>query len=196
MNRTLCFGGSFNPIHHGHLICARAAAEGLGYQKVLLLPSGLPPHKLGQSDIADAASRVEMTRLAVAGDELFQVDDRETRRSGPSFTIDTVRELTAEGWGGVDWLIGADMLAMLPMWHEPMALLREARFAILARPGWTFDWPSLPAPFRELQHAVIEAPMIGISASDLRRRVAQGRSINYMTPSAVCDYISQKKLYV
>src|ERR1700712_4698685 len=97
----LCFGGTFNPIHVGHLICARYAAERLGYTSVVLIPSAQPPHKTAASDLAPATDRLHMCQLAVEGRDGFVVNDVETKRTGPSYTIDTARELAHQGWGRV-----------------------------------------------------------------------------------------------
>jgi nicotinate-nucleotide adenylyltransferase len=193
--RRLCFGGSFNSIHHGHLICARAVAETLGYERIVLFPSRQPPHKQGHTDIADASDRVAMCRLAISGDSLFEVDDLEITRPGPSYTIDTARELHHRGWGEVAWLIGADMAKILPTWHESAQLLAEVRFILMARPGWTFDWLSMPAEYRRLEQQVVTAPLIDISSTEIRRRVAAGKPITYLTPPAVADYIRERGLY-
>src|SRR5215204_3176269 len=99
--RRLCFGGSFNPIHHGHLICARAAAEAAGFERVVLIPSALPPHKLDDTELASSTDRLAMCRLAVEGDPWFEVEDIELIRKGPSYTIDTARELRRRGWPDV-----------------------------------------------------------------------------------------------
>src|SRR5687767_13162667 len=107
--RTLCFGGSFNPVHHAHLVCARAVAEARGFERVFLIPSALPPHKLGQTDLALPSQRFEMCRLAIAGDALFDVSAIELRRDGPSYAIHTALEFKRQGWAHVAWLIGADM---------------------------------------------------------------------------------------
>src|SRR5438045_842642 len=114
--RCLCFGGSFNPIHNGHLVCARAAAEILGFSKILLIPVGQPPHKPVRADLAPAESRLAMCRLAAnLQPGLFEVDDVEIRLPQPSYTINTVRHLRqTRGWEQVHWLIGADMLLYLP----------------------------------------------------------------------------------
>lgn len=192
---TLCFGGSFNPIHHAHLICARAAAEQLGMRKVLLIPSRQPPHKVDGQDIAPAEDRFEMCRLAVQGDRLFDVSDIELKRPGPSYTIDTVRQLKSEGWPQVDWLIGADMVRILPQWHEPLALLRETNLALLARPGWSFDWETLPPEYRHLSANVVTAPLIDITATTIRQRVRTGQSIRYFVPEAIEEYITSRHLY-
>jgi nicotinate-nucleotide adenylyltransferase len=195
-DKTLCFGGSFNPIHHGHLITARAVAEARGFNRVLLIPSSQPPHKRNNGDMADADARLAMCRLAVEGDPLFDVSDMELRRSGPSYTIDSVRELRRQGWGRVHWLMGADMVEILPKWHEPQALLAEAEFVVMARPGWAFDWERMPAEFRRLQQNVVPAPLLEISATDIRKRVREGRSIAYLVPERVREYIGRNRLYV
>jgi nicotinate-nucleotide adenylyltransferase len=194
--RVLCFGGSFNPIHHGHLIAARAVAEASGFNRVLLIPSSQPPHKRQNADIADPEQRLAMCRLAVEDDPLFAVNDLELRRSGPSYTIDTVRELKRQGWQRVHWLMGADMVEILPKWHEPQALMAEADFVVMARPGWAFDWDAMPTEFRGLRQAVVAAPMLQISATDIRQRVREGRSIRYLVPETVRGYIEQNRLYV
>lgn len=195
MRKKICFGGTFNPVHHGHLLCARAAAEAVGAGEIVLIPTGSPPHKPGQSDLAGSGDRLEMCRLAIAGIGGFAIDDRELRREGPSFTIDTARELRREGWGEVVWLIGSDMLNMLPRWHEPEGVLAEVRFLIMARPGAKLGWSALPAGFQKLQNNVVEVPQIDISATEIRRRVKAGLPIDFLTPAAVCRYIAEHRLY-
>ena len=191
----LWFGGSFNPIHHAHLICSRAVAEAAGFDRVVLVPSAQPPHKPDSAILAPAADRLAMTRLAVAGDPLFEVDDLELSRTGPSYTLDTARELVARGEGPVSWLIGADMLLILPTWHRPQELLREVHFVVMARPGSPIDWTKLPSEFQHLQQNVIEAPLISISATEIRKRVKEGRSIRCLTPEPVMEYIRERGLY-
>lgn len=187
--RRLILGGSFNPIHHGHLLCSRTVAEQAGFDRIVLLPSGQPPHKPPDAMVAAAAHRAAMTQLAVQGDPLFEVDDLELARAGPSYTIDTVRTLAARGKAEIHWLIGADMLLFLPHWHRWAELLREVRFLVMARPGWTIDWTLLPRECQALQANVIPVPQVDISASDIRRRVLAGLPIEYLTPPAVCRYI-------
>ena len=188
--RKLCFGGSFNPIHHAHLLCARAVAEAKGFDRVVLIPSALPPHKLQTIELASPQDRLAMCRLAAEGEPLFEVSDLEVSRSGPSYTIDTVRALRGQGWNRVAWLIGADMVTTLPKWHRPLDLLQEADLMVMARPGWSFDWEALPEPYRVLRERVVEAPLIDVSATTIRGRVSAGRSIRYFTPDAVCEYIA------
>jgi nicotinate-nucleotide adenylyltransferase len=191
---TLCFGGSFNPIHLGHLVCAQAVAQKAGYDRVRLIPSGQPPHKI-DATLVSSADRLAMCRLVATENNLFEVDDIETRRAGPSFTIDTAQELRDRGFKRIDWLIGADMLLYLPKWHRPLDLLREVNFIIMARPGWTLDWSSLPAEYRHLKDHVIEAPLIEIGATDIRARVARDEPIDHLVPPAVARYIADHGLY-
>src|SRR5439155_1025386 len=144
--RRLCLGGSFNPVHYGHLRCARAAAIKLNYQQVVLIPSGQPPHKRSPAHaaiLAAASDRLAMCRLAAQSepDGLFAVDDLELHRSAPSYTIDTADELRTRGWGDVEhggrivWLIGADMLNDLPTWHRSSQLPEQVYFVVIARSG-------------------------------------------------------------
>ncbi len=192
---TLYFGGSFNPIHHGHLICSRVIAEARGFERVALVPSSQPPHKQNAVNMAGSVGRMAMCRLASAGDPQFEVSDLELARTGPSYTIDSVRELSRGGAEKVSWLIGADMLMFLPYWHRPQDLLAEVNFIVMARPGWKLDWSALPAPFQKLQQNVVEAPLIDITGTQIRDRVARGLSISYLTPPAVCNYIAEHRLY-
>ena len=193
--QPLCFGGSFDPIHHGHLIGARAVAEQLGATRVIIVPSGKPPHKQDRNELAPAADRAQMCRLAVIGEPLFEVNDIEVQLPGPSYTLDTVRELHRLGYGRVRWLIGSDMLMYLPQWHRAEDLVNEVDFVVMARPGWDLEWDRLPAAFRHLRQSVVEAPRVDISSTDIRRRVAEGASIQYLTPPVVAQYIHDRGLY-
>jgi nicotinate-nucleotide adenylyltransferase len=194
--KTLCLGGSFNPIHHGHLICARAVMEHAGYERVMLIPSAQPPHKSAHANLAPAPERLRMCQLVVQSSATFVVDEIELKRTGPSYTIDTARELKASrGWSEVHWLIGADMLNYLPQWHRADELLREVHFVVMARPGFDFDWQGLPAGFQHLRERVVEAPRIDISSTQIRDRVRAGMSIDFLTPAPVVDHIQERHLY-
>jgi nicotinate-nucleotide adenylyltransferase len=194
--KTLCLGGSFNPIHHGHLICARAVMEHAGYERVMLIPSAQPPHKSAHANLAPAQERLWMCQLVVQSSATFVVDEIELKRTGPSYTIDTARELKASrGWSEVHWLIGADMLNYLPQWHRADELLREVHFVVMARPGFDFDWQGLPAGFQHLRERVVEAPRIDISSTQIRDRVRAGMSIDFLTPAPVVDHIQERHLY-
>jgi nicotinate-nucleotide adenylyltransferase len=193
--RQLWFGGSFNPIHFGHLICARSVAESAGFDRVILVPGRQPPHKSADTSLVAPHHRLKMCQLAVAGDLFFQVDDLELNRDGPSYTIDTARQLRARGEAEIAWLIGADMANLLPRWHDPAGLMAEMRFVLMARPGWIFDWSSLPGDMQKLRSSVVTAPLLDISSTALRDRLAKGQSIRYLTPEAVVDYIQREGLY-
>jgi nicotinate-nucleotide adenylyltransferase len=193
---VLCFGGSFNPVHNGHLICARAVAEAKGFDHVLLIPNARSPLKPHDPDWVEPCHRLRMCELAVARDPLFTVDDIELNRPPPSYTIDTVRELKrTRGWKELSWLIGADMVEVLPRWHDPIALMCETNFVVMARPGWTFDWEKLPAEYRALRDHVVEAPLIEIGATEIRKRVREGKLVRYLTPDPVVDYIRENALF-
>jgi nicotinate-nucleotide adenylyltransferase len=193
--RRLWYGGSFNPIHNGHLICARAVAETAGFDQIMLVPSAQPPHKQKDKNIAPANLRLAMCRLAVAGDEKFAIDDFELTRSGPSYTIDSVRHLRTAGHSEISWLIGADMATSLPTWHKAAELLAEVNFVLMARPGHPIEWSSLPPAVQKLQSNVVTGPLLDISSSDLRDRLKKGLSIRYLTPGPVIDYIQAHQLY-
>ncbi len=193
---TLCFGGSFNPIHNGHLFCARAVAKEKGFERVLLIPSGQPPHKEGAADLAGGQHRLAMCRGVAGEDSLFEVDDLEMRRSGPSYTIQTVQELERRGFGRVHWLIGADMLNDLPNWKEAGELVQKVGFVIVARPGFEFEWGALPKSYQALRGCIVEAPLMDVSASEIRRRVRAGESIGELVPGVVERYIREHRLYL
>ena len=193
---NLCFGGSFNPIHNGHLVCGQAVAQAKDATRLVLIPSATSPHKLGHADMASAQDRLAMCQFATTGQDLIEVDDIELRRPPPSYTIDTARELRrTRGWNEVNWLIGADQVPALPRWHEATALLREVNFVVMARPGWSFDWHTLPPQFRVLQNHVVEAPLLDISSTDIRQRVRAGQPIDHLVPPAVANYIREQHLY-
>lgn len=192
----LCFGGSFNPIHNAHLRSCSAVARSRGCHQALLIPSAVPPHKLCQNDMAEAADRLTMCRIAAATDEKsFSVSDIELRRSGPSYTIDTVRELKGQGHAQIEWLIGADMLAILPQWREAQRLIHEATILIMSRPGFEIRWEQLPDEFQFLKANVVEAPLMDVSATDIRKRVKLGQPIDHLVPAGVAAYIKDRGLY-
>lgn len=195
--RRLWLGGSFNPIHHGHLICARAATEAGGFDRIVLVPSSRPPHKPDSAELAAAPDRLVMCRLAASQDSLFEVDDLELQRDRPSYTLDTARILASRHPSDrISWLIGTDTLPQLPTWHNFDQLLREVQFMVMARSGAVIDWHSLPAGLQELKANLLTVPQIEISATMIRRRVAAGQSIDFFTPAPICRYIHEQKLYM
>jgi nicotinate-nucleotide adenylyltransferase len=186
------FGGTFDPIHLGHLVVADRVAEAAGLAGVVFLPAGRPPHKVGRP-ITPAADRLAMVALAIAGNPRFSVSQLELESaSGPSFTIDTVRRWKAAGERDVALILGADSLVELGTWREPEALVAECRVLVVGRPG--VDLGRAPA---HLVAAVtmVEAPRLDISSSEIRERVAAGRSIRYLVPEPVREYILSRGLY-
>jgi nicotinate-nucleotide adenylyltransferase len=196
------FGGSFDPVHAGHLLLAESCREALGLARVTFVVAGAPPHKLSRS-LAPAADRIEMVRLAVAGHPAFAVDARETVRAGPSYTIETLRELRLENPADeLFWLIGADTLPELPTWREAREILEIATVATAFRPGHDPDaalsalaarFP--PAAVERLRSHVVPMPLVGVSSTDLRERARGGRSLRYLTPDAVIAHIGRARLY-
>jgi nicotinate-nucleotide adenylyltransferase len=182
------FGGSFDPVHHGHLLVAVAAVEALGLEELRFVPAREQPFKEGTHG-APVADRVEMLRRAVAGTPRLSVDPVEADRPGPSYTVDTLRTLREREPGrAFILLLGADAAAGLPRWRESDEVLRLARVAVFARPG-------VPMPEAPWVSAVVPAPAIDISATELRRRAAAGRSIRYYVPDAVATYVAERGLY-
>ena len=193
------FGGTFDPIHLGHLAVAEEARRRLGLEQVLFLPAGAPPHKGGVA-VAPAADRLEMVRLAVAGNPAFVADDREIRRPGPSFTVDTLEELGREHPGAeLYYLLGSDSVVELDSWHEPSRLFGLAIFAVLLRPGWSERrvrawWRAHPAEDRpRLQ--ILGVPGMEVASRDLRRLLAAGEVPRYLLPEEVRGWITTRGLY-
>lgn len=190
------FGGTFDPIHVGHLILAEQCREACGLDRVWLVVANEPPHKMGAKRTG-VNHRLEMARLAVAGNPAFEVSDLEAHRPGPSYSVDTLDLVRAERPGDdLFFLIGGDSLVDLPSWREPGRIARMATIVVANRPGSNPETPpaSLFGPDAlPLRH--VEIPPIGVSSSDLRRRMAEGRSIRYMVPRPVEAYIDAHKLY-
>jgi len=196
------FGGSFNPVHLGHLVLAEQARDALELDRVIFIPARLPPHK-DPVQLAGPWDRLRMVRLAIADNDLFSATDIELRRKGPSYTIDTVKALRRRYGGGAQifFLIGADMLSDLPNWRSVRELARLCTFVPVGRPGARrVDRKALaqalgPAEARATLGRTLKTPLLEISASDIRSRVAAGRTIRYMVPDAVADYIRRRRLY-
>lgn len=196
------FGGTFDPIHHGHLIAARAVLEQIGFERVVFIPAPKPPHKVGR-ELTDASHRLHMARLAIEGENCFDVSDVEIRRSGLSYTVLTVESFRQMVGPGVPlaWIIGRDSLPELHTWYRIGELIESCRIVTAVRPG--YDAPDLrplrqtlsPEQLDRLSRDVLATPAIDISATDIRRRVREGRSIRYLVPEAVRDHIHRHGLY-
>jgi nicotinate-nucleotide adenylyltransferase len=183
------FGGSFDPVHHGHLIVARAVREAAGLREVRFVPAREQPFKGGRHGAA-AEHRAAMLDLAVAGEPGFRVEPLELERPGPSYTVDTLRALHAREPGvRFALLVGADAARELPQWKEAAALPGLATLVVFARPG-----AAVPAGLPD-RTIVVEAPQVDISATAVRARVRAGRSVRYLVPDAVAAYVATHRLY-
>ena len=199
--RVGIYGGTFDPVHIGHLILAEQAREQARLDQVWFVPAFRPPQKEGQT-VSRFEQRVEMLALALAGNPTFRIDELEKERTGPSYTIDTLAELRRRHPDNTFLLvIGSDALADLPTWRDPSGIVAGAGLAVMARPGIALlDADELRRrlglpPSSPLELQVVEAPAIGISSRDLRRRAAAGHSIRYCVPRAVEVYAQEKGLY-
>ena len=190
-------GGTFDPIHWGHLILAEQAREQFGLTKVLFVTAAEPPHKIGEP-VTDARHRLEMTRLAIADNEHFECSTIEIDRPGPSYTIDTVKQIQ-EAYGretSIYLLLGTDEGRDLMKWREPYEIQKLATIVVANRPGVPDSEVirSLPEDFAEGIVPLV-MPGVDISSTDLRERVRSGRSIHYLVPTLVEDYVTQEGLY-
>jgi nicotinate-nucleotide adenylyltransferase len=212
-------GGSFNPVHDGHLAIARHTREALELDQILFIPTGHPPHK-PNGGLAPAQDRYEMVRLAIAPDSAFTISDVEIRRPGKSYSIDTIRQLQQEYGPHIQlfFLIGLDAFLDFPSWRDPRTLLELCSFVVLSRPGLSFRslstvslLPPIPYPsladldagrvFRiEAQIGgqrliCLKQPPCPISASDIRARIRQGLPVANLLPPLVESYILRHHLY-
>lgn len=184
LTRIGIYGGTFDPIHHGHLILARDAVESLKLQQVIFMPAAVSPHKLGVLT-APGGARLAMIRAAIADEPRFTVDDLELERTPPSFTIDTIETLVArQPDAKLYLLVGEDHVAKLETWHRFEKLREMVEFVVLERSGF---------PHKHSFQAIPR--QIDISATDIRNRVATGASIRYLVPVAVAEIIRARALY-
>lgn len=194
------FGGTFDPVHLGHLILAEQCREQARLDRVLFIPAARPPHKLDKPQ-TPFHHRVEMLTFAIAGNSAFQIDELEKDRPGPSYTVDTLEELHGRYPDAqLTLLIGSDCLPDLVHWRDPARIAKLADILVMARPGWPI------ASLEELKTAlhlmaelqlkqVVYAPMLDVSSRDLRQRAAEGRSLRYLVPRAVESYLHAHHLY-
>jgi nicotinate-nucleotide adenylyltransferase len=191
-------GGTFDPVHNGHLYIANALRAALDLERVVWVPAGRPPHKTGQIVSSDR-DRLAMLELALAGSETDQISTIDIERSGPSYTADTL-EILAERFTPAQlfFLMGEDSLRDLPMWHDPERLLQAAELAVAARPGVDADLESVVRRVPTVQGRVHLIPTkdVAISSSDIRRWVGEHQSIQGLVPAAVEAYIWDHRLYM
>jgi len=196
--RAGLLGGTFDPVHIGHLILAEEARDQLGLSVVYFVPAGDPPHKRDRR-LAPVAQRVRMAELAVAGNARFQVSRADADRPGPHYTIDMVeifRRQMPPG-GELYFLMGFDSLTELPTWHKPQELVAACHLVALTRYNVPLDWDYLEARLPGIRERVtlLDMPELEIASHHIQARVQEGRSIRYLVPDAVCAYIREQGLY-
>lgn len=186
------FGGTFDPVHHGHLIVAEYVRERVGLDRVLFIPTLISPHKV-DAPVTSPVHRLAMLRAAVKSNPFFQVSDMEIERGGVSYTVDTLRLMGEENATDEFFLlIGADNLAEFRSWKDPGGIVKRARLVVMNRPGFAGTPADLSLPEDIIQCPV---PSIDISATEIRRRVQKGLTISYLVPASVYRYIERHRLY-
>lgn len=197
MARVGVLGGTFNPPHVGHLVCAQEARDQLGLDRVLLMPAAVPPHKAVPDD-PGAEVRLALCRLAVGPDPGVEVSALELEREGPSYTVDTLRVLhDREPGDELTFIVGGDMAESLESWREPREVLRLARLAVTERAELRAERLAQKlAPLHDGSRVTFfTMPRLDVSSSDLRRRIAEGRPIRHLVPGAVADEIAAQGWY-
>jgi nicotinate-nucleotide adenylyltransferase len=198
VSRVGILGGTFNPPHLGHLLCATQAHDELGLDRVLMVVAAVPPHK----DVPDDPGvdhRLAMSRLLAAAEPWLEVSELEARRAGPSYTITTLREIDASQPGDeLTLIVGGDMALSLPAWHQPDSIPALAGLAVAQRSGQPRS--DVLAAVRRVPGgrdvSFLGMPRLDVSSSQVRRRVAAGQQIRDLVPDAVADYIEDRRLYV
>ena len=188
-------GGTFDPVHLGHLAVAEEAREVLGLERILFVPAGQPPHKPAV-EISPVEHRVAMVELAIADNPAFELSRIEVDRAGPSYTVDTVEALARDA--DVTLILSAETFAELPTWHEPERLFEAGHLAVVPREGYPAPdpaWLAATFPGREDRVIYLDAPHLGVSSTAIRDKVAAGRSIRYLVPTTVGAYITANNLY-
>jgi nicotinate-nucleotide adenylyltransferase len=195
------FGGTFDPVHYGHLMLAECCREQRGLDEVWFLPAAVPPHKRDREPAPDPL-RIEMLKLAIAGNPAFSVCPYETNRGGVNYTVETLMHIHEEDPSReLFFLMGEDMLLDLPHWRQPEIICELALLVVVHRAGMgPLDFNCLsaittPRRIEEFRCSLVEMPEIGISSSEIRQRVAAGKNIRYYTPRAVEKYIETNRLY-
>jgi nicotinate-nucleotide adenylyltransferase len=190
VKRLGVMGGTFDPIHLGHLVSASEIAYALSLDEVVFIPAGLPWQKAGRP-LSPGEDRYAMTLLATRDDERFTTSRTEIDRGGVTYTLDTLKELSAPGVE-LYFIVGADALAQVPTWRDPESLFALATFVGATRPGYVVDVSAFPPGAVTL----VETTPLDVSGTDLRSRVAVGAPIRYLVPEAVADYIAEHGLYL
>jgi nicotinate-nucleotide adenylyltransferase len=193
-------GGSFDPIHMAHLLVADTVQESLSLDVVLFMPTGTQPLKQDMA-ATHAEQRVAMVEMAIAGNPAFRLSRVDVDRPGPSYTADSMERLREE-WGGPDeaamwFIVGSDSMLTFPRWRDPERIIAQTRLAVVRRPTFNADLAPIEAAIPGITAAIdwVDAPLMEISGTDIRRRVAEGKSIRYRVPDAVREYIDVHGLY-
>lgn len=200
--KIILFGGTFDPIHKGHIEVAESAAQKIGADKIIFIPARRSPHK-NKQPVATDIDRIAMLKLAVEGKKSFHTSNVELNRAEPSYTIDTIKQLRQKFGADCEfyWLIGADMLKDLPLWYKVNELLKECNVCVMNRGG--FDKPDFDGiiglseeNIEKLRRNMIETPLIEISSTEIRKRLLQGEDVSPFLPTNVLDYIKRRRLYM
>jgi nicotinate-nucleotide adenylyltransferase len=199
MSRIGLLGGTFDPVHFGHLILAETARDTLRLDKVFFVPAADPPHKMGDV-IARSDNRLAMLRMAIADNDAFAISLIDVTRKGPDYTADMLeiaRKKLLQPGDDLWFLMGLDSMIDFPNWHEPERIRQLARLAAATRPGFDIDWTPLEKALPGISHEVTLLPMPGvdIASNNIRRRILHGSSIRYLVPECVRKYIFEQGLY-
>lgn len=191
-------GGTFDPIHTGHLVVANEVLNFYGLDEIIFIPAGDPPHKKGTA--ANSFDRYVMTEIAVLSNDRFMVSDMEIKKEGKSYTLDTLTELTQKYPDAEFYFItGTDAVIELPSWREPEKLLKLCKFVAVSRPGISMEdaWTKISEINKKYNSCIelFQAPMLQISSTDIRHRLMEGKSVKYLLPESVEQYIIKNNLY-
>jgi nicotinate-nucleotide adenylyltransferase len=198
LGRIGVMGGTFDPIHYGHLAAAEEARVRIGLEQVLFVVAGMPPHKLDE-EVTPVEHRLAMVRLAIASNPYFAISTVDVERPGPSYTVDTISILQKQFGARAEiyFIMGLDSLVELPTWHQPQRLVQLCRLVAVRRPGFQVDpaqlETSLPGISSRLQ--IIDMPEVDVSSTELQERVREGLPIKYQVPEEVERYINDHELY-
>ena len=196
MKRLGVMGGTFDPVHHGHLVTAEEALWQFHLDEVVFVPTGQPWMK-AERDVTPAEHRYLMTVIATSSNPRFTVSRLEVDRQGATYTVDTLRDLRAQQDGGCElfFITGADALLEIFHWKDPEEVLAQAHFIAATRPGYDMGRFEVEAPSSHPNVSVMDIPALAISSTDIRRRVREGRPIQYLVPPEVASYIEERELY-